>query len=154
MNNGCGGGKSISLRGLKSFLGNIQHRRLFSVFSNLSASSVVPPKPVMAYKNAGVDVERILLDNKGKAGVYCWRNLLNQKCYIGSSTNLSRRLKTYFRISFLETLIKTKGSIIYRAILKNGYSNFSLEILEYCSAENTTLREQYYMDLLNLNIIY
>ena len=80
--NGCGGGKSISLRGLKSFLlcpamqcigkgGNIQHRRLFSVSRNLSASSVVPPKPVMVYKNAGVDVERILLDNKGKAGVYC-----------------------------------------------------------------------------------
>lgn len=147
--NGCGGGKSITLRSLKSFLGNIQPRRLFSVSINLSASSAVPPKPVMAYKNAGVDAERILLENKGKAGVYCWRNLLNQKCYIGSSTNLSRRLKTYFRISFLETQIKTNGSIIYRSLLKNGYSNFSLEILEYCSPENTTLREQYYMDLLN-----
>lgn len=120
--------------------------RLFSVSSHLSASSVGTPRPVMACKNAGVDMERILLENKGKAGVYCWINLLNQKCYIGSSTNLSRRLKTYFRISFLETQIKTNGSIIYR--LKNGYSNFSLEILEYCSAENAILREQYYMDLL------
>lgn len=108
--NGCGGGKSIYLSGIKSFQGNIQPRRLFSVSSNLSASSVVPPKPVMVYKNVGVDVERILLENKGKAGVYCWRNLLNQKCYIGSSTNLSRRLKTYFRISFLETQIKTNPS--------------------------------------------
>lgn len=49
----------------------------------------------------------------------------------------------------METQIKTNGSIIYRSLLKNGYSNFSLEILEYCSPENTTLREQYYMDLLN-----
>jgi group I intron endonuclease len=48
----------------------------------------------------------------------------------------------------LETQIKTNGSIIYRALLKNGYSNFSLEILEYCSPENTILREQYYMNLL------
>ncbi len=131
--NGCGGGNTISLRVIKSFhpftaswdpcgKGNIKHTRLFSVSSNLSASSVVPPKPVMAYKNAGVDMERILLENKGKAGVYCWINLLNQKCYIGSSTNLSRRLKTYFRISFLETQIKTNRSIIYRALLKNGYS--------------------------------
>lgn len=69
--NGCIGGKSVSLRGLNSFLGNIQPRRLFSVSRYLSASSVVPPKPVMAYENAGVDVERILLENKGKAGVYC-----------------------------------------------------------------------------------
>ena len=122
--------------------------RLFSVSSNLSASSVGRPKPVMAYKNAGVEMERILQENKGKAGVYCWINLINQKCYIGSSTNLSRRLKTYFRISFLETQIKTNGSIIYRALLKNGYSNFSLEILEYCSPENAILREQYYMDQL------
>ena len=93
-------------------------------------------------------MERLLQENKGKAGVYCWRNLLNQKCYIGSSTNLNRRLKTYFRISFLETQIKSNASIIYRALLKNGYSNFSLEILEYCSPENAISREQYYIDLL------
>lgn len=49
----------------------------------------------------------------------------------------------------METQIKTNGSIIYRSLLKNGYSNFSLEILEYCSPENATIREQYYMDLLN-----
>jgi group I intron endonuclease len=147
--NGCGGGKSKSLRVLKSFLGNIQQSRLFSVSRNLLASSGgVPPKPVKVYKNAGVDMERILQENKGKAGVYCWINLLNQKCYIGSSTNLSRRLKTYFRISFLETQIKSNASIIYRALLKNGYSNFSLEILEYCSPENAISREQYYIDLL------
>ena len=48
----------------------------------------------------------------------------------------------------METQVKTNGSIIYRALLKNGYSNFSLEILEYCSPENVILREQYYMDLL------
>ena len=48
----------------------------------------------------------------------------------------------------METQIKTNGSIIYRALLKNGYSNFSLEIFEYCSPENTILREQYYMNLL------
>jgi hypothetical protein len=70
--NGCGGGKSKSLRVLKSFLGNIQQSRLFSVSRNLLASSGgVPPKPVKVYKNAGVDMERLLQENKGKAGVYC-----------------------------------------------------------------------------------
>jgi len=32
--------------------------------------------------------------------------------------------------------------------LKNGYSNFTLEILEFCTAENCIKKEQYYIDLL------
>ena len=38
--------------------------------------------------------------------------------------------------------------IIYKTILKYGYSNFTLEILEYCKPEDTVTREQYYLDLL------
>ena len=37
---------------------------------------------------------------------------------------------------------------IYKAILKYGYSNFSLEILEYCEPNLLISREQYYIDLL------
>ena len=37
---------------------------------------------------------------------------------------------------------------IYRSLLKHGYSHFKLEILEYCAAEDTRRREQYYFDLL------
>jgi group I intron endonuclease len=40
-------------------------------------------------------------------------------------------------------------SIIYRAILKNGLSNFNLDILQYCELNMLTEREQYYIDLLN-----
>jgi len=35
-----------------------------------------------------------------------------------------------------------------RALLKYGFSNFSLEILEYCSRYNLLEREQYYLDNL------
>jgi group I intron endonuclease len=38
--------------------------------------------------------------------------------------------------------------MIYRALVKNGYSNFKLEILEYCEADILIEREQYYLDLL------
>ena len=38
--------------------------------------------------------------------------------------------------------------MIYRSVLKNGYSNFSLNILEYCSPEKAIEREQYYLDFL------
>lgn len=37
---------------------------------------------------------------------------------------------------------------INRALLKGGYSSFSLSILEYCSVDNLIEREQYYLDIL------
>lgn len=37
---------------------------------------------------------------------------------------------------------------IYKAILKYGYANFKLEILEYCDKKIVLDREQYYIDLL------
>lgn len=41
---------------------------------------------------------------------------------------------------------------IYKSLVKHGYSNFTLEILEYCGGsahpENAIKREQYYLDLL------
>ena len=37
---------------------------------------------------------------------------------------------------------------IYKALIKHGYSNFSLEIIEYCEPSLAVSREQYYLDLL------
>jgi group I intron endonuclease len=37
---------------------------------------------------------------------------------------------------------------IYNAMLKHGYSNFSLDILEYCEPDALIKREQYYIDTL------
>ena len=41
-------------------------------------------------------------------------------------------------------------------MLKHGYSNFTLDILEYCELSETLLREQYYLDLLKpkYNILF
>jgi len=39
--------------------------------------------------------------------------------------------------------------VICRALLKHGYSNFNIEILEYCDSKDLIKREQYYIDLLN-----
>lgn len=38
--------------------------------------------------------------------------------------------------------------VINRALLKYGYSEFKLEILEYCDPKELAIREQYYMDQL------
>jgi len=67
---------------------------------------------------------------------------------VGSSINLSLRIKNYFNISYLKTEIKKNKSMIYKALLKNGYSKFSLERIEYCDLADLIKREQYYIDLL------
>lgn len=38
--------------------------------------------------------------------------------------------------------------MIYRALLKYSYSNFSLDILEYCELDVLIEREQYYINIL------
>ena len=103
-------------------------------------------KPIVKYDNADLDKESIIKDNKGKTGVYRWINLITGKTYVGSSVNLGRRFKDYYNYS---SLINPKNKmLIYRALLKHGYSNFKLEILEYCNPEKTIEREQYYLDHL------
>lgn len=108
-------------------------------------SSIVPVK---IYKNADIDKLQTLTENKNKAGVYRWTNLINGKSFVGSSINLGRRFREYFNINFLESEIKKNKSIIYRSLIKSGYSNFSLEILEYCDPSEAISREQYYLDLI------
>jgi group I intron endonuclease len=56
-------------------------------------------------------------------------------------------LKGYFSIYLLESEIKNGRSMINSALLKYGYSNFTLEILEYCDSSEVVRREQYYLDL-------
>lgn len=78
------------------------------------------------YLNADTLRLTILSENKNKSGIYRWINLLNGKSYVGSSINLHRIFKDYFSIYFLENEGKKNNSKIYRALLKNGYSNFKL----------------------------
>lgn len=83
-------------------------------------------------------------ENISKPAIYRWINNVNGKSYVGSSVNLTNRLYKYYSAKHL---IESKLPIV-KAILKYGYSNFSLEILEYCTINNIIEKEQYYLDLL------
>lgn len=85
---------------------------------------------------------QLLEDNRGKAGIYMWTNLKNGNTYIGSSVNLSPRLLKYLN----ENALRKNKMLISLAILKHSIENFSLDILEYCSAKDVIQREQYYLD--------
>ena len=105
--------------------------------------------PVKVYDSAYDYKKLILEENKGKSGIYRFYNKMNGNFYIGSSKNLSNRFRQYFNLSYISQA-KNKLSIS-RALIKYGYNNFKLEILEYCENSKSTLlnREQHYMDLLN-----
>lgn len=108
---------------------------------NYATSPVVPVK---LYANADTKKLLIIKENARKSGVYRWVNQVNGKTYIGSSVNLSTRFRQYNNIKYL---LQYKMPI-YKALLKYGPTNFSLEILEYCESAQCIEREQYYLDLL------
>ena len=111
---------------------------IFSI-SSLAVTSV-------SYTNADTQKEYILNENKNKAGVYCWTRVESGKKYVGSSIDIYRRFMQYYNIKYITRA--SKSSLICRALLKYGYSSFSLEILEYCDPSSVIEREQYYIDLL------
>ena len=97
--------------------------------------------PVVYSELTSEKVRLIFKNNNGKSGVYRWNNLITGASYIGSSVDLTRRLRDYFSPKYLKKEIIKNNSIIYKALLKYGYSNFSLEILEYCDKMSTISKE-------------
>jgi hypothetical protein len=67
--------------------------------------------------------------SKNKSGVY----MFNGKRYVGSSRDIRDRMYDYLSIKSLERYI-------CRALKKHDYSNFSLEIFEYCSLDKSLER--------------
>lgn len=103
-------------------------------------------KNIIVYVDMESNKKNILEENKGKPGIYMITNKKTKDFYIGQSKNLYNRFLNYFNPAYVK---RSPNSIIGKAILKYGYSNFSLTILEYCDKANLTAREQYYLDTLN-----
>jgi len=103
--------------------------------------------PVVTYSNAYNDKSNIK-ENKRKSGIYRWNNLVSGKSYVGSSINISHRLSIYYSKKAMINKISTRTSIIYSALLKHNYDNFSLDILKYCDTNVLIEKEQYYLDIL------
>nr|QIM59409.1 cytochrome oxidase subunit II [Tolypocladium sp.] len=125
----------------KFSISNYNRVRTYSTSSNNPSINFVK-----VYENA-FDVRKdIYKENLNKSGIYMFTNKLTNGIYIGQSKNLANRFKNYFNISYL----KHKDSlVISRALIKYGYSNFSITILEYCEIPYLVTREQYYFDMLS-----
>nr|ATC70070.1 hypothetical protein [Curvularia trifolii] len=78
------------------------------------------------------------------AGIYMWTNKLNGKKYVGSSMALKRRLLEYYNVN---RLLNAKSMPINVALLKYGYSNFSLTILDICEKDSLMSREKHFFEV-------
>lgn len=73
---------------------------------------------------------------KNRAGIYMITNKITKKIYIGMSKNLKERFYNYL---YIDRLKADKASRINKALLKYGYNNFSITILEFCDNSSRPL---------------
>ena len=105
-------------------------------------------EPVRIY-NPKLNKNLIGTDNRKKAIIYQWTNLINGKIYIGSSSTGSTRLLNYFNPNII-----ARNLPIYNSLTKYGHKNFCLAILEdlgplhNISKKLILDREQFYLDIL------
>lgn len=125
-----------------------KNKNIILLLAEKNKQRLFSTKPHIIYTNSFFNKPNVLIENKEKSGVYRWVNNINNESYVGSSTNLSNRFRRYYSINYLKDKLLRYNSRIYRALLKYNYTNFNLEILEYCNKESLLVREQYYIDLL------
>lgn len=115
----------------------------FKLLDRIGSSSI---KAEARYVNADTQKELIIKQNRFRSGIYRWTNKISGKSYIGSSSNISKRLNGYYNYNILADT--RYNMAIYKALLKYGYSNFIFEILEYCEKSLLIEREQHYFYVL------
>ncbi len=81
--------------------------------------------------------------DKKTAGIYCIKNKINSKIYVGKTKNLYGR--KYQHIGQLKNG-KHANKHLQFAFNKYGIDNFVFEIIELCELENLGIREFYWMD--------
>jgi len=140
---------AASLQGKERFKGSLYKLvmvRAYSTTKNNDSFTSADCSDLVVFSDADKEKLEILKYIKGKSGIYMWTNKLNGKKYIGSSVDLRRRLLEYYNVN---RLLNEKSMVINVALLKHGYHNFSLTILELCDLDSLMSKEKYYFEVYN-----
>ena len=81
-----------------------------------------------------------------KCGIYCIKNIITNKLYIGSSINIENRISLHKNMLKNNKHHSTKLQHSYN---KHGENNFLFEIIEECDENLLLEKEQNYIDILN-----
>ena len=84
-------------------------------------------------------------------GIYQITNIVNNKCYIGSSKNIKKRWYEHKRMLRYG---KHHSKYLQQSFKKYGEENFVLTILEICDEGELLKLEQKYFDEINREIIF
>ena len=94
------------------------------------------------YKNLLLAKEELNSIIENKVGVYQLVNLINGKTYVGSSVNLKRRLIEYLNPLYINRNLAKGNSKILNALLKYGFINFGIRILEFIEFETKQTKSE------------
>jgi hypothetical protein len=75
-----------------------------------------------------------------KSGIYIWKNIINNKVYIGATSNFKKRKNEHIRKS-----INGSHYEVHKAIKDIGIDNFLFEILEYVEESKLGEREKFWI---------
>lgn len=82
-------------------------------------------------------------------GIYCIKNKINGKEYIGQSINISKRIYEHKKKALDYPEDRSHNSILHQAIRKYGWENFEVSVLEECTVDLLDEREKYYIESRN-----
>lgn len=84
------------------------------------------------------------IEIRPEPGIYKITNINSGKSYIGKSTNVKTRIADHFKSSVGIKSIADQA--VHHAILKEGFWNWTIEIITYCEKERLSDLEKYYID--------
>jgi group I intron endonuclease len=76
----------------------------------------------------------------GKSGIYCIKNLINNKVYIGKSINIYERIRQHINLLNKESLDENR--YLTNSWNKYGRDNFQYIVLEYLEKNESLLKER------------
>ena len=82
-------------------------------------------------------------------GVYKITNKINNKSYIGISTDIENRWKQH-KSEYNHK--REANKLLYKAFNKYGIENFTFEILEECPSEELDSKEAFWIDYFNSKV--
>ena len=89
-----------------------------------------------------------MIDYKNYSGIYCIKNKINNKIYIGKTKNFYKRYKQYVS-SFKNNDTSKINQYLLNSFCKNGFDCFNFTIIEFCDLDKLSERELFWMQYYN-----
>lgn len=88
-----------------------------------------------------------ILPHKDTCGIYKITSLKTGMCYVGQAISMQKRWAEHCKAGLgIDTPV---GNKLYAAMLAEGLSGFTFELLEECGKEELDDKERYYIDVYN-----